>query len=97
MPVSGPMTRHDAAISLLRRRTRDRFDLLRGFALLVATLIGLYVCYLLALPFLPALTWALTLAVLAAPLHRRFVGRLKQPSLSAAIFVILLAMLVLLP
>ena len=35
----------------------------RLLGLLAATLVGLYVCYLLALPFFPALTWALVLAI----------------------------------
>jgi predicted PurR-regulated permease PerM len=91
------MTRHDPALSIARPPPRQRADLLRGFALLTATLIGLFVCYLLALPFLPALAWALTIAVLAMPLHRRLERRLKHPNLSAAISVGLLALIVLIP
>jgi predicted PurR-regulated permease PerM len=91
------MTRHDPALPIHDRAPRERFDLLRGFALLAATLIGLYVCYLLALPFLPALAWALTVAILAAPLHRRLESRLKHPNVSAAISLALLAVLVFAP
>ena len=39
-------------------------------ALLAATALVLYLCYLMALPFVPALTWALALAVLFMPVHR---------------------------
>jgi len=35
--------------------------------LMLATLLGTYLCYLFVLPFLPSLVWAIGLAVLAAP------------------------------
>ena len=38
--------------------------------LMAATVLGTYLCYRMALPFVPALTWALALAVLFCPLHR---------------------------
>ena len=76
---------------------RHRYDLLRSATLLIATLIGLYVCYLLSVPFLPALVWALTAAVLAMPLHRRLEARLKHPNLAAGVSLGLLALLVFLP
>jgi hypothetical protein len=40
---------------------------IRLLALIAATAFGLYLCYLMALPFVPALTWALALAVLFMP------------------------------
>ncbi len=63
--------------------------------LLLITCIGLYLCWLLARPFLTAITWALALAVIGQPLHRRL-GRLLKPDAAAllavtAITVILLA------
>jgi predicted PurR-regulated permease PerM len=74
-----------------------RLPAVRAFAVVVATLICLYVCYLLAVPFLPALTWALTVAVLAAPLHRRLERKLHSANASAAISVGLLALVVIIP
>ena len=91
------MTQHDPTLSISRRGAGERLPLVRAFALPLVTLIGLYVCYLLALPFLPALAWALTLAVLAAPLHRRIQSRLRSPSLAAGVSVLLLAFLVIVP
>lgn len=73
---------------------RHRFDVLRALALLLATVIGLVVCYLVALPFLPALIWALTAAVLALPFHRRLAAKLKHPNLAAAASLSVLALLV---
>jgi hypothetical protein len=35
--------------------------------LMTATVAGVYVCYRLVLPFVPAFAWALTFAVLFAP------------------------------
>ena len=91
------MTRHDPAEPVTDRRTWGRLPPLRAFALMVGTLIGLYVCYLLVLPFLSALGWALTLSVLVAPLHRRLERRVRYSNLSAAISVLLLALMVILP
>ena len=81
----------------LPKKPRERLATIRGVALLIATLVGLYLCYLLALPFLSALVWALTISVLAAPFHRRLENKLKHPALSAAVSVALLALLVFLP
>ena len=67
------------------------------FALLVATLIGLYICYLLLQPFIAALTWALAIAVLITPAHHAIESRLRYPSLAATISVILLVLLVMVP
>ena len=52
----------------LRLGTRAR---LRAFVLLALTVGGIYVCYLLLLPFLPGLVWALALAILFMPVGFR--------------------------
>lgn len=49
-----------------RRQTRSR---VRLAALIGLTLLGLVLCVLIAYPFLPALAWALALAVMAFPIH----------------------------
>ncbi|MEP9390542.1 AI-2E family transporter [Mesorhizobium sp. KR9-304] len=64
---------------------------LRALGILTATAIGLYVCYLLTVPFLPALTWALVLAIVLNPAHRRIEARLGNPSLAALMSVSLAA------
>jgi predicted PurR-regulated permease PerM len=87
----------DPAPSVSEPIVRHRYDLLRSATLLIATLIGLYVCYLLSVPFLPALVWALTAAVLAMPLHRRLEARLKHPNLAAGVSLAILAALVFVP
>lgn len=74
--------------------TRER---MLALALVAATLLALYVCFLLARPFLPALAWALALAVVADPLHRRVAGLVKNDSLAAALSVVLVAVAVVAP
>lgn len=49
---------------------QSRSDWPRAVALAALTAVGVYLCYLLTVPFLPGLTWALALAVVALPLHR---------------------------
>lgn len=69
-----------------------------AFILVVFTALALYLCYLLAKPFFPALTWALALAVISYPLHRAIANRMKGRDvgalLSCAIVVVAPALLV---
>jgi predicted PurR-regulated permease PerM len=82
---------------MIKSRALGSLRSLRAFALLVGTLIGLFVCYLLIQPFFAALAWSLTLAVLAEPLHHRLERRVRHPNLSATISVVLIALAVMLP
>jgi predicted PurR-regulated permease PerM len=91
------MTPHPSALPTPAQPVRQPYALLRVSALALATLVGLYVCYLLSVPFIPALVWALAAAVLAMPLHRRLEARLKHPSLAAGISLALIMLLVVLP
>lgn len=65
--------------------------------LMAATALGIYFCYRLAVPFLPALAWALALAVLFAPLHRWLATKVKHPDLATSICVLLVALIVVVP
>ena len=65
--------------------------------LMVATAIGIYLCYRMAAPFLPAIAGALTLAVLFTPMQRWFESKLRRPGLCALISILLIAAMVLLP
>jgi len=76
--------------SLMRRRSR-------AFAMLIALAVGIVVCYLLAAPFLPALTWALVLATLFHPLHRRISKDLRYREVAAAVAVAIAVLIVALP
>ena len=65
--------------------------------LLFATLLGTYLCYLLALPFLPSLVWAIGLAVLAAPYQNWLETKVGHPGISSLICTCLLGLLVVIP
>lgn len=65
--------------------------------LMIATVIGIYLCYQMAVPFLSVLAWALTLAVLFTPLQRWLESKLKLPSLAALISIMLIGPIVVAP
>ena len=65
--------------------------------LMALTVVGIYFSYRLAVPFLPALTWSLALAILFAPLHRWLESKVKSPNLAATISVVLVVVIVIVP
>jgi len=68
----------------------------RDIALLLLTVLALYLCWLLASPFLAAFVWALALAVVAYPLHRRF-ELFLPPNLAALVSVLAVTVVLLAP
>jgi predicted PurR-regulated permease PerM len=68
-----------------------------ALVLIVSTAIALYLCYRLAHPFLPALAWALALAVVAFPLYAWLLNRCNRPNCAAALAVVLVAVLLIAP
>jgi hypothetical protein len=75
----------------------NKADHVRTLVILGATGAGGYLCYRMALPFLPAVTWALALAVLFAPFQRWQEGRLKRPGMAAGVAVLLIGIMVVVP
>ena len=65
--------------------------------LMAVTVSAIYFSYRLAAPFLPALAWALALAVLFVPLHRWLESKVKYPGLAAAISVLVAIVIVVAP
>lgn len=65
--------------------------------LVIATALGIYLCYRMTAPFLPALTAALALAVLFTPLQRKLEKKLKHPNLAAFVSIILIGLIVVVP
>src|SRR3954470_20535702 len=55
----------------------------RWLALLGATAITLYGCWLMLRPFLSVLTWAVVLVVIFHPVHRRLAAWTRRPGLAA--------------
>jgi len=68
-----------------------------ALVLMTATALAFYLCYRLALPFLPAVTWALALAVVAHPLHEVVARRVKSPGAAAGLSVAVVAVLIVTP
>lgn len=69
----------------------------QSLVLMVSTIIGIYICYLMALPFLSVLVWAITLAVLFAPLQSWLELKLKQTSLAALGSIFFIGLIVVAP
>ncbi len=67
------------------------------FVLLAATVFGSYLCYRLVAPFLSAVVWALSLAVLFLPLQRWIESKLKRPGLAALVSVLVVGLTVVVP
>lgn len=61
----------------------------RRLALLALTGLALYLCWLVARPFVASLAWATALSVAAWPLHRRLVRPLHRPGLAALLTCLL--------
>ena len=66
-------------------------------ALMAVTVIGIYFSYRLATPFFPSLAWALALAVLLTPLHRRLESKIKHRNLAATVSVLAATLMVVAP
>jgi predicted PurR-regulated permease PerM len=65
--------------------------------LLALTVLALYLCYLLVQPFLPALAFALALAVVTHPVYRAIRRRVKWKDLAAGLAVVAIGLLVVTP
>ncbi|MCZ8333068.1 MAG: AI-2E family transporter [Rhodobacteraceae bacterium] len=66
-------------------------------ALALASLAGVCLCLLIAWPFLGAITWALTLAILFAPLHARIERMTRHPDIAALLSTTMVAVVVVVP
>lgn len=75
--------------------TRSRH--LKRLALAVASVVGILLCVLIVWPFLGAMTWALTLAILFAPLHEMVEKFVKQPSVAALLSTAIVVIVVVVP
>jgi predicted PurR-regulated permease PerM len=69
----------------------------RWIALLVATALALYVCWLMLQPFVNVLAWAIVLVVVFHPVHRRLLARTKRPATSALLSSLLVIFVILAP
>lgn len=70
---------------------------LRIILVIAITISCVYLCYLMALPFLRVLSWSLTLAILFTPLQFWLEKHLKHPSLAGLLAVLLISFIVFIP
>ena len=64
---------------------------------MLATGIGLYLCWQMLRPFVAVLAWAGVLVVVFYPVHRRLLARTKRPATSAVLSCLLVVVTILLP
>lgn len=76
---------------------KEQVNQARWIAVLAATAIALYVCWLMLKPFIGVLEWAVVLAIVFYPVHKRLAKRIKRRGLSALISSLLVILIVLLP
>ena len=69
----------------------------RWAALLAATLVATYLCWLMLRPFVDVLAWATVLVILFYPVHRRLVARTRRPATSAIVSCVLVILVILIP
>ena len=74
--------------------TRERGKLV---VVLAATVVCVYLCYRLAEPFIPALVWAVTGAVVTRPIVRQLDGRIKSRKWRAGVAVSVVTIVVFAP
>jgi magnesium-transporting ATPase (P-type)/predicted PurR-regulated permease PerM len=89
-----------ATLPVLPSPEADRFWSQRGLsdlALLALTVLALFLCYLIARPFVSSLAWATALAVVGGPLHRQVTKWIRSPSLAAGCSVVAIAVLLIVP
>lgn len=67
------------------------------FLLLILTGFAVYICFLMAMPFLPAVVWALALAVLFTPLQIWLETKIKHANLAAITSVLVISCIVIVP
>lgn len=70
---------------------------LKRSALALAAIAGILLCLLIAWPFLGAITWALTLAILFSPLHVRIEKLVKHPNIAALLSTAIVIVVVIVP
>jgi predicted PurR-regulated permease PerM len=76
---------------------RKQIDQARWLAVLAATAIALYLCWLMLQPFIGVLAWAVVLVIVFYPVHDRLASKLKRRSLSALLSCILVVLLAVIP
>jgi len=70
---------------LVSTKMNDQANKVRWIAVLAATAIALYLCWLMLKPFVGVLGWAAVLVIIFYPVHQNVVRKIKRRSLSALV------------
>jgi predicted PurR-regulated permease PerM len=76
---------------------KEQIDQARWLAVLAATALALYLCWLMLRPFISVLAWAVVLVIVFYPVHQRLRSRIKRPFVSALLSCVLVVLLAVLP
>src|SRR5687767_3905349 len=76
---------------------KDQIDQARWIAVLAATAIALYLCWLMLRPFLAVLAWAVVLVIVFYPVHKWLAQRIKRRGLCAMLSSTLVILIIVLP
>jgi len=79
-----PIMAQNQVKSLHTKNERATSDRYRLWALALLTFILVALCIWLTIPFLPAVTWGVALAIIAWPMHRWLSSRISYPNVAAA-------------
>ena len=76
---------------------KSQSRVLRWIGLLAATLVALYLCWLMLQPFIEVVLWAVVLVIVFFPIHRRIQARVGSPGWSALLSCLLVIFVILVP
>lgn len=76
---------------------KQQIDQARWIAVLAATALAVYLCWLMLRPFIGVLAWAIVLVIVFYPVHQRLQVRFRRPGLPALLSCVLVVLLAVLP
>ena len=75
----------------------QRVEQARWIAVMAATAIALYLCWLMIKPFLSVVAWAIVLVIVFYPIHKRLEDRIRHRGLRALVSCLLVVLVIVLP
>lgn len=76
---------------------KDQIEQARWIAVMAATAIALYLCWLMLRPFIGVVAWAIVFVIVFYPVHQRLGTRIKRRGLHAFLSCLLVVLVVVLP
>ena len=76
---------------------KEQVNQARWIAVLAATALALYLCWLMLRPFVTVLEWAAVLVIIFYPVHKRLAQKIKHRSLSSLLSSFLVIIIIVLP